>query len=128
VSGDSETGGGGSVKWKLKADNVDQAGHQHNGKKVDQDGTDEDGAAGTDLTVSVQVPQGMTGDAFLDHLKSILRLTPDKKRVYFNHPIERNEHKQIRVSWGANNPNHLGNGGKPTLSPPAPGTGTRTQA
>ena len=113
--GDSEEGGGGSVYWKLEAKNVNNASHSQVNKKVDQEGKDEDGAPGTDFTVSVLVPEDMTGAGFLAHLKSILTLTSNEKRVFFNHPIEEKPTPaQIRVSWGDSH-YHEGNGGKKTL-------------
>ena len=124
--GDSEEGGGGSVEWKLEAKNASKAKHGHEKKndkqEITQEGKDEGGAIGTDFTVSIQVPNGLTRDDFLDHLRSPSGLKPSKEddRVYFNLPIERERPKQIRVSWGDSS-YHEDNGGKPT-KPPFPTT------
>ena len=113
--GDSEEGGGGSVKWKVEARNSNNASHKHDQGEVEQEGTDEDGAVDTDFTVSVLVPEDVDPDDFLQYLKDQLQLTNNKKRVYFNHPIQ-DEEAQIRVSWGQSN-HHEGNGGQPTQFP-----------
>ena len=115
--GDSESGGDGSVHWKLEAKNADEADHKHIGKKVDQRGKDDDGDEGTDFTVSIRRPGNLSQQQFLDHLRSASGLklsTKDGDRVYFNHPIEHKK-AQIRVSWGDSN-HHEGTGGLPTGS------------
>ena len=112
--GDSEEGGGGSVRWKLEVDDAKSANHNHTGNKVKQGGEDDDGEVGTDFTVSVQVPRGMTGPAFLAHLQGMLTLNSSGSRVFFNHPIEENRPAQIRVSWGDSS-HHEGTGGKRSL-------------
>ena len=100
--GDSEEGGGGSVHWRLEAKDAKNASHNHVDKKVDQEGDDNDGAVGTDFTVSVLMPRDFPGGrgAFLTHLQSLLMPSKDKERVFFNLPIEDKRPAQIRVSWG----------------------------
>ena len=118
--GDSEEGGGGSVKWRLETEHGDDVVHEQNGKKVKQKGRDDDEKAetGFHFTVSIQVPNGFTRDEFLEHLRSdsgLKKSTKDDERVYFNLEIEEDRPKQIRVSWGKSD-HHEGTGGtKPLL-------------
>ena len=120
--GDSEEGGGGSVHWKLEAKKAKSANHKDVNQKVNQEGEDEDGKVGTDFTVSVLVQGQFSQEEFLIHLRKQLRLSSDKKRVYFNLPIEEKP-AQIRVSWG-DSKHHEGSGGNVTPALPGPGTST----
>ena len=126
--GDSETGGGGSVRWKVNEGDIKtgatpsdrDSGSAGNGWH--QRGRDNDGEAGTDFTVSIRAPNNMPADVFLGHLRAALAPDPNpdvgSARVYFNLPIERNVEDQIRIIWGAGHPKHRGNGGiKPTKFP-----------
>ena len=100
--------------WKVEASTVeDNDAHDTKlgGQKRRHDGRDQDGATGTDFTVSLKVPEGMSAQDFISKVK--LHPTDGNRRVYFNLPIE-NDKQQIRISWGDANPNHRGNGGKPT--------------
>ena len=106
---DQHTGGDGSVKWSVDAENVKvhESKHLDNGR-LNHHGIDRSGAPGKDwFTVSVETPRQFQGDAqkFLDALKSDgvfgLRCDPNDSRVYFNLPIEQMNHDQLRVSWGS---------------------------
>ena len=106
---DTQTGGDGSVKWSIDADNVrdHESKHAENGR-LTHTGVDRSGRPGKDwFTVSIEVPVQFGGDAaaYLQALKGdgVLGLRIDERdgnRVYLNLPIERMHHKQVRVSWG----------------------------
>jgi len=106
---DQTTGGDGSVRWSLTADNVDPLfvvnNHAGNGKgKHYQAGIDQDGAIGSWFTVSVKTPKGMDRDAYLTALKSGvgnlgIKPGPGADRVQFSVRIEAYTPDQIRVSW-----------------------------
>jgi hypothetical protein len=89
----SQTGGGGSVYWRIETPTVQAKGR------------DEEGVVGDCFTVSIKLPKGWSLEKFISQLK------PDgRKRVYFNLPIERDE-RQIQVVWGKSR-NHRGIGGR----------------
>ena len=102
---DSETGGDRSVGWNLVVDRVRKAGgvsqvtSQDVGQGHQQSGTDENGAPGEVMTVSVEKPRGTTAADFLNYLKSGgLQIAGD--RVHLNIWIEDNNTDQVRLSWG----------------------------
>jgi hypothetical protein len=108
---DQQTGGDGSVRWSVDADNVSEVESRHisNGRHQ-QHGIDKAGDAGDWFTVSIRVPDEIGSvDAYLRALKDgdenllwgIKKDPVDGKRVYFNVRIEKKTHDQIRVSWGA---------------------------
>ena len=106
---DQNTGGDGSVRWSIDADNVrvHESRHLDNGR-LNHHGVDRTGMPGKDwFTVSIEVPKQFEGDAakYLAALKGdgVFGLRADDRdpgRVYFNLPIERMNHDQIRISWG----------------------------
>lgn len=102
---DSETGGDGSVAWNLKVDRVRKVGgvsqvtSQDNGGGHHQSGTDENGAPGEIMTVSIEVPRGQSANDFLDYLRN-RGLTIAGDRVYLNIRIESDNTDQVRLSWG----------------------------
>jgi hypothetical protein len=105
---DQNTGGDGSVRWSVEADNVraHESKHLDNGR-LSHHGVDRAGTPGKDwFTISIEVPAQFHGDAaqYLEALKGEgalgLRKDPNDNRVYFNLPIERMNHDQIRLSWG----------------------------
>ena len=116
MGGDSEEGGGGSFHWKVSAKNSDHADHAHNGKQVDQSGSDDPGELepGEKFTVSIKLPAEVSSADFLN--AGII----DGGRVYFILPLE-DDKTQVRVSWGEDNPNNRGRKPKPV-------TGSTTQA
>ena len=114
MAGDANTGGGGSVYWRVETNSLENT--DTDIKRISkaavrlcQEGSDKDGDIGTDFTVSIKAPKGETAAQFLERLKQDLKV--DKDRVYFNLAIEDNT-EQVRVSWGAVNPNHRGTGGR----------------
>jgi hypothetical protein len=119
MAGDANTGGGGSVYWTVMTNSLEIT--DSDIKRSDkasvlfhQEGSDKDGDINTDFTVSIKAPRGETAAQFLERLKQ--ELTVDKDRVYFNLAIE-DAKDQVRVSWGRQNPNHRGNGGKRSRRP-----------
>src|SRR5580765_2764195 len=112
---DQGTGGDGSVFWSIDADNVRQHESKHeDGGRLKHHGVDKTGLPGKDwFTVSIEVPLALNGDvqaylAALSDPKNPLGLRHDDRdpgRIYFNLPIEKMNHDQIRVSWG--NSNHV---------------------
>lgn len=103
---ETQTGGDGSVKWKVKADSV----KQHNSKHektgfLEHEGIDDSGECGRDwFTVSIEVPEGFTdAGEYLRALKGDgpmgLRTRGDD-HVYFNLPIRRKHNEQVVVAWG----------------------------
>ena len=114
--GDSETGGGASVHWKVDAGKVEESdtdNRRSTGTEWHQHGRDQDGVVGTDFTVSIKPPRDMTAGDYLVVLRR--QLDVDGGRVYFNLPIE-DDKKQVRISWG-DSENHSGNGGKKSIKP-----------
>ena len=100
MAGDSNTGGGGSVRWSVNSTNGALSGE------------DLDGDADTDFTVVIKVRAGMNAAQFAGRLRQVI--TADGDHVFFNLPIEKGVENQIQVVWGARNDKHRGNGGKPT--------------
>jgi hypothetical protein len=110
---DQQTGGDGSVRWSLVADNVDrtETTFRHEGEgigRLHQRGVDRDGKIGDWFTVSIEVPEEIGSvEAYLKALMSgegLFGIKPDpdgEKRVFFNVRIEEYNPDQIRVSWGA---------------------------
>ena len=105
--GDSETGGDGSVQWKVEVDRVRR---RPNGDPEvrneskgplghHQSGIDEDGADGEIMTVSIEAPRTSNAPAFLAYLTGG-GLQVDGNRVYFNLRIEEHNDNQVRLSWG----------------------------
>jgi hypothetical protein len=107
---EQQTGGDGSVKWQIRAENVKQhlSNHEQSGA-LNHEGIDTNGECGRDwFTVSIKVPDGVGGqDGYLEQLRGsgvlALRADPDNKdRIYFNLPIKPKTHDQIQVKWGKN--------------------------
>ena len=108
---DQNTGGDGSVRWSVDADNVkpgDSEDSDKGGGKRHQHGLDQNGDVGDWFTVSIKVPAEI-GDrnAYLAALRgddARWGIKPDPNgpgaRIYFNLRIERRTPDQIRVSWG----------------------------
>jgi hypothetical protein len=100
----SQTGGGGSVYWRILANEVDDDGVHHKkgpGKRktCHQEGCDQDGAVGTDFIVSIKVPG--TFSSAQDFLNGLHWGVDEKEgRVSFALPIEANRN-QIQISWGS---------------------------
>jgi hypothetical protein len=117
---DSETGGDGSVAWNLLVDRVRKVGgvsqvtSQDNGQGHHQSGTDENGAPGEVMTVSVETPRGTNAADFLAYLREN-GLQVAGNRVYLNIRIESNNADQVRISWG-NSPNRQNE--PPPFGPP----------
>ena len=105
--GDSETGGGGSVVWRVDANNATKVRNMNKGTRHSQTGHDKD--QGDWFTVSISVPRGVTAKSYLKKLG--FQIDSAENRVFLNVPIRRDA-KQIRVSWG-NSPFHLGRARKP---------------
>jgi hypothetical protein len=105
---ETQTGGDGSVRWSIDADNVKEHASLHeNTGRLKHSGIDKTGHPGDPFTISIRVPGHFTSvEAYLKELldpKSEwgIKAAPDgERRVYFNIPIERMTHDQIRVSWG----------------------------
>jgi hypothetical protein len=105
--GDSETGGDGSVQWKIDVNRVRKKNGKSQVESKDvgdghhQSGIDEDGADGEIMTVSIEAPTGYDASDFLKHLKAGgLNVDPFENRVYFNIRIEKDNGNQVRLSWG----------------------------
>ena len=108
---DQQTGGDGSVRWSVDADNVKPGDHEDSDKgggKRHQHGVDQSGDVGDWFTVSIKVPAEI-GDtnAYLAALRGDdarwgIKRDPNgpSARIYFNLRIERKTPDQIRVSWG----------------------------
>jgi hypothetical protein len=106
---DQNTGGDGSVRWSIDADNVKlhESRHSDNGR-LNHHGIDRSGTPGKDwFTVSIEVPKQFDGNAakYLEALKGggpfgLRADERDSNRVYFNVPIEKMNHDQMRISWG----------------------------
>jgi hypothetical protein len=107
---DQNTGGDGSVKWSVDAENVKlhESKHLDNGR-LNHHGVDRSGVPGKDwFSVSIEIPHFLNGDAeaYLAALRDpknplgLRRDDRDPSRIYFNLPIEKMNHDQIRVSWG----------------------------
>jgi hypothetical protein len=119
---DQTTGGDGSVRWSLTADNVDPIfvvnNHAGSGKgKHYQAGIDQDGAIGSWFTVSVKTPADMDRDDYLAALKSGvgnlgIKPGPGADRVHFRLRIEAYNPDQIRVSWAGRGRKRKGGGRK----------------
>jgi hypothetical protein len=104
MAGDANMGGGGSVKWSVNVDNVDNdpletgcedgnPGHHR------QKGRDKDGVPGTDaFTISIKVPGTKTQAQFLTDLQGAD--LSEAGRIKFPLPIEKNTPDQIRIRWG----------------------------
>jgi hypothetical protein len=114
---DQTTGGDGSVKWSIDADQVNPAdvrsdhtpgpggrGHQHQHGKTDE-GTIDDW-----MTISLKVPAEVGSvDAYLAAIKEgdanafwgVKRDRNGDRRIYLNLRIEGNNNDQVRVSWGS---------------------------
>ena len=107
---EQNTGGDGSVRWTLDADNVTESECKNlGGGKHTQNGIDKSGDAGDWFTVSIEVPEEFDdAEAYLVALKEgdqnllwgVKKDVSDNDRIYFNVRIERKNHDQIRVSWG----------------------------
>jgi hypothetical protein len=108
--GNQETGGGGSVTWIVDVDRVKKRNGRPDVRSEDkgqdgflQSGTDEEGAPGEVMTVSVKAPVGRDARQLLDYLQSVgLQMDAFENRVYFNIRIEPNNPDQVRLSWGGN--------------------------
>jgi hypothetical protein len=106
---DSETGGDGSVAWNLVVDRVRKVGgvsqvtSQDNGQGHHQSGTDENGAPGEVMTVSIEAPRQTNAADFLNYLTNGGGLKVAGSRVYLNIWIEPNNTDQVRLSWGNSN-------------------------
>src|SRR5262245_23800568 len=103
-----QTGGDGSVKWSIDADSVKEHSSTHElSGRLKHSGIDKTGNPGDPFTISIKVPSHFkTAEAYLEELrnpKSVWGIHPEPNgelRVFFNIPIERMTHDQIRVSWG----------------------------
>jgi len=110
--GDHNSGGGGSVYWKIELDHVPEVNTVAGPKEWTELGYDEDPDRidGKWFTVSIKVPQGFPGGR-TGYLKALrdpkswwgIRESPEPNRVYFNVDLEEQRDKnptQIRTSWG----------------------------
>jgi hypothetical protein len=67
---EQNTGGDGSVRWSLDADNVTETEFESHDGKHKQHGIDKSGDAGDWFTVSIEVPEGFDdAEAYLAALK-----------------------------------------------------------
>lgn len=113
---DQATGGDGSVRWSVDAENVRE--HQairRENNRHEETGVDRSGKPGDWFTISIKVPREFVvqfGDGakaeYLRRLKDAGDLVwglkedpdPDETRIEFNLKIEEKTPNQIRVSWG----------------------------
>jgi len=106
---EQQTGGDGSVKWSLDADSVKlhSSTHELSGR-LKHSGIDNTGHPGEPFTISIKVPSHFRNNvqAYLDELRNPkspwgIHAAPDGElRVFFNIPIEKMTHDQIRIAWG----------------------------
>jgi hypothetical protein len=107
---DQATGGDGSVRWSVDAENVRE--HQvkrHDNNRHEETAVDRAGKPGEWFTVSIKVPQDVGSvDEYLRRLRNDndlvwgLKADPDgEERIEFNVKIEAKTPTQIRVSWGS---------------------------
>jgi hypothetical protein len=117
---DQATGGDGSVRWTIDAENVRE--HHVNRRENNshqETGVDRSGKPGDWFTISIKVPREIGSKAeFLrrlrdadDRIWSIKEdPDPDEERVEFNLRIEPKTPDQIRISWGSSGHVHRPDG------------------
>ena len=105
---DQATGGDGSVRWTIDAENVrEHSVTRRDNNRHEETGVDRSGKPGEWFTVSIMAPPGVSVDEYLRRLRSDdpvwgIKVDPDgEERVEFNVRIEAKTPKQIRVSWGS---------------------------
>jgi hypothetical protein len=107
---DQATGGDGSVRWTIDAENVrEHKVNRQDNNRHNESGVDRSGQPGDWFTISIKVPQeiGSKGE-FLRRLRDpfdkiwSIKEDPDRdeQRVEFNLRIEAKTPDQIRISWG----------------------------
>jgi hypothetical protein len=117
---DQNTGGDGSVRWTIDAENVreHQVNRRENNSHVET-GVDRSGKPGDWFTISIKVPREIRSKAeFLARLRDaddkIWSIKedpdPDEQRVEFNLRIEPKTPDQIRISWGSSGHVHRPDG------------------
>lgn len=104
MAGDSQTGGGGSVTWYVKVDDVDASPQNticedHGRGQFHQRGRDKDNTV-TDFKIRILRPKKYADTAsYLNDLRNAIRDGGDG-RVEFTLPIDKDETDQIRITWG----------------------------
>jgi hypothetical protein len=105
MAGDSQTGGGGSVVWKVDVDKVDlnpqkTACEDHGSGRYHQRGRDTDGVEGVDnFTISIKIPKGKAA-ADLLAVMGAADTVSEPGRVVFPLPVEEWQPNQINIRWG----------------------------
>jgi hypothetical protein len=107
---DQATGGDGSVRWTIDAENVrEHRVNRHENNRHDETGVDRSGQPGDWFTISIEVPQDIgSREEYLRRLRDAgdamwgFKEDPDgENRVEFNLKIEAKNNDQIRISWGS---------------------------
>ena len=117
---DQATGGDGSVRWTISAENVrEHKVDRRENNRHDETGVDRSGQPGDWFTISIKVPREIGSKAeFLRRLRDSddkiwsIKEDPDadEERVEFNLRIEPKTPDQIRISWGSSGHVHRPDG------------------
>lgn len=107
---DQNTGGDGSVRWTIDAENVrEHRAIRLENNRHEETGVDRSGKPGDWFTISIKVPRDIgSKEEYLRRLREGdlvwgIRGDPDddENRIEFNVRIEEKTPNQIRVSWGS---------------------------